>query len=259
MFNLVLHGHKLTQSTPLKKTAKILLTGSSADIHGSLANYLSRYGFQVTTAKNRKQMHAALLGCHYDLIVLDVMLSDEDGLSLCRFVCEHYAIPVILLSDKGETSDCVAGLEIGADDYLVKPFDSRELVARIRSVIRRNQASALTSRQSSNCYCFSNWWMDIEKREIYNQQNGQPLELGGAEFRLLQVLLENPNTVLSRDRLLDLTSHPQESGVFDRSIDTLISRVRRKLGDNARKPRLLRTVWGSGYILTTEVLRLPRI
>ena len=202
-------------------------------------------------------MSAILFNRHFDLIVLDMALPDADGLSLCRFVCETYAIPLILLSALTETSDRVTGLEMGADDYLVKPFDPRELVARIRSVLRRSSRfPVFTHRQAPDCYCFANWLMDIGKREIQNQQNGQTLEFGDAEFRLLRVLLENPNTILSRNRLLDLTNQPQND-VFDRSIDTLISRVRRKLGDDAKHPRLLRTVWGKGYILTADVSRSP--
>ncbi|MBW7902510.1 MAG: response regulator transcription factor [Rhodocyclaceae bacterium] len=235
-------------------TDRILVVDDHPEIYQPLATYLGRYGYQVTTAEDGKQMREALACDRFDLIVLDVMLPGEDGLSLCRFVREHLDIPVILLSALGEISDRVAGLEIGADDYLVKPFDPRELVARIKGVIKRTRRTAFPAPRPGICYRFADWLVNIEKREVRNQLDGQPLELGNAEFRLLQALLENPNTVLNRERLLDLTSR-QENSVFDRSIDSQISRLRRKLGDDARTPRLLRTVWGDGYMLTVDVVR----
>lgn len=239
----------------MKDSAKILVVDDHADIYEPLAIYLGRYGFAVATAEDGRQMRAALADQHFDLIVLDVMLPDEDGLSLCRFVREHLGIPVILLSALGESSDRIAGLEIGADDYVVKPFDPRELVARIKVVMRRSRtAESAVAHWARTCYRFAHWVMDVDKREVRNQHSGQVLELSSAEFRLLQALLEHPNTVLNRERLLDLTSR-QDSSVFDRSVDSQISRLRRKLGDDARNPRLLRTVWGDGYILTSDVLR----
>ncbi|WP_153110225.1 response regulator [Propionivibrio limicola] len=234
---------------------RLLIVDDHPEIHEPLAAYLRRYGFEVSAAEDGEQMRAALHESRFDLIVLDVMLPGEDGLSLCRYVHEHLAIPVILLSALGETSDRIAGLEIGADDYLVKPFDPRGLVARIRRVIRRTRhADSPLSGAPRTRYRFASWVMDVEKRELSNVQDGTPLDIGDAEFRLLRVLLENPQTVLSRDRLLDLTCR-LEANVFDRSIDSQISRLRRKLGDDARNPRLLRTVWGDGYILTADVVR----
>lgn len=234
---------------------RILIVDDHAEMHEPLAAYLGRYGFLVTTVKNGQQMRTALLDEQFDLILLDVVLPGEDGLALCRFVREHVGIPVILLSALGEASDRIAGLEVGADDYLVKPFDPRELVARIKNVIRRTQPMLFfPTTVARTCYKFSNWVMDIEKREVRHQQGGQPLDLSNTEFRLLQVLLENPNTVLNRERLLQLTCR-QDSEVFDRSIDSQISRLRRKFSDDAKNPRLLRTIWGNGYILTTDVSR----
>ncbi len=241
----------------MQENATILVVDDHPDIHEPLASYLGRYGFAVVVAENGKQMRALLGERTVDLIVLDIMLPGEDGLSLCRFVREHLGIPVILLSALGEPSDRIAGLEIGADDYVVKPFDPRELVARIKGVLRRTRPPvAAESLIARTCYRFASWVMDIDKREVRSQHDGRPLELGNAEFRLLQALVENPHTVLNRERLLDLTSR-QDSSVFDRSIDSQISRLRRKLGDDARNPQLLRTVWGDGYIFTGDVQRSP--
>lgn len=240
----------------MQDTQRILVVDDHAEIREPLASFLLRYGFEVATAKDGKQMRAILSERQFDLIILDVMMPGEDGLSLCRFVCEHLGTPVILLSALGESGDRIAGLEIGADDYVTKPFDPRELVARIKSVIRRSHASTQAGSQRSPRYRFANWLMDPGKIELRDQKNGALIELGDAEFRLLQVLVENSKTILSRERLLDLTSQ-QESNVFDRSIDSLISRLRRKLGDDARNPQLLRTVWGNGYIFTADVTLAP--
>jgi two-component system OmpR family response regulator len=252
LYNFVSLLHKLTQLIPMQDTQRILVVDDHAEIREPLATFLHRYGFQVVMAQDGKEMRAILAESQFDLIILDVMLPGEDGLSLCRFVCEHLGTPVILLSALGESGDRIAGLEIGADDYVNKPFDPRELVARIKSVIRRTRPSAPSSLPHRPRYRFANWLMDPGKIELRDQQKGELVELGDAEFRLLHVLVENPRTILSRERLLDLTSQ-QDASVFDRSIDSLISRLRRKLGDDARNPQLLRTVWGNGYIFTADV------
>ncbi|WP_230976788.1 response regulator [Pseudothauera rhizosphaerae] len=226
------------------------------EIRGPLATYLGRYGLDVSTAADAEGVRALLAQQCFDLIVLDVMLPGEDGLSLCRYIYEHLKIPVILLSAMAEPADRIAGLELGADDYVTKPFDPRELVARIKTVLRRLEGAAPAAPAAGNGgYSFDAWILDTSRREL-RHCDGRTVELSPVEYRLLHVLVEHPNTVLNRERLLDLTTR-DEATVFDRSIDTQVSRLRKKLGDDARRPRLLRTAWGDGYLLAAEVRRLP--
>lgn len=239
--------------------ARILIVDDHESIRDPLSTYLARFDFEVEAVGDGKAMRRCLKERGFDLIVLDIMLPGENGLSLCRYVSEHFRIPVILLTAVTEQADRVAGLEIGADDYVVKPFDPRELVARIRSVLRRSKAEISPEGgrervQRGPLLSFSGWIFDLGTRELRNPSN-EVVNISTAEFHLLRALAENPNRVLSRDQLLDLT-RKSDSIPFDRSIDSQISRLRRKLADDPRRPHLIKTVRGDGYMLATNMLRL---
>lgn len=235
--------------------ARILLVDDHADIREALTEYLHRYDMSVTTASDGQQMRKLLEKQCFDLILLDVKLPGEDGLSLCRYVYEHLKIPVILLTALGEAMDRITGLELGADDYMTKPFEPRELVARIRSVFRRIHANVQQALHQpaaqKNYYQFDKWLLDIQGQILLGPDE-EVVDLSRMEFRLLKVLLEHPQTVFSRDKLLDLIND-NDGVVFDRSIDSQISRLRKKLKDNGRSPQLLRTAWGDGYLLASDV------
>jgi two-component system OmpR family response regulator len=221
--------------------------------------YLSRFDFDVEAVGDGKAMRRRLEERSFSLIVLDIMLPGENGLSLCRYVSERFGIPVILLTAVAEQADRVAGLEIGADDYVVKPFDPRELVARIRSVLRRSASErpAVDGQEeiteSGSTFCFSGWTFNVSTRELRNAA-GQDVDISTAEFHLLRALVENANRVLTRDQLLDLTQK-HDAITYDRSVDSQISRLRKKLEIDPRRPRLVKTIRGDGYMLAASVIR----
>ncbi|WBS02683.1 response regulator [Pseudoduganella sp. SL102] len=229
----------------------ILVVDDHPEIRSSLAAYLRRQGLAVTTAEDAAQAGALLLKERFDLIVLDVMMPGEDGLSLCRRVSGTLDTPVILLTAMHTSADKVAGLDSGADDYVVKPFDPPELVARIRTVLRRWRRAAGPVGHAGGGYAFGGWFLDTGKRELFDPE-GQPAVLSSSEYRLLRVLVEHPGTVLSRDRLMDLIGGG-DALAFDRSIDSQVSRLRKKLEADPRRPSLLKTVWGNGYLFTATV------
>lgn len=234
----------------------ILIVDDHSDIRDPLATYLRRFDFDVESVADGRAMRQRLEQRSFSLIVLDVMLPGENGLSLCRHVSEHIGTPVVLLTAVTEQADKIAGLEVGADDYVVKPFDPRELVARIRSVLRRAQQAMPASEQDDwhsdrTCFVFNGWTLDTKARELRNPQN-ELVALSTAEFHLLRTLLENPYRVLSRSQLLDLTQRTQAE-VFDRTIDSQISRLRKKLESDPRRPDLLKTARGDGYLLAATV------
>jgi two-component system OmpR family response regulator len=244
----------------MSENTHILVVDDHQDIRNPLADYLRRQGLAVSTAADAADTRALLERQAFDLIVLDVMLPGEDGFSLCRYVVERLGTPVILLTAMAAPANRVTGLETGADDYVTKPFDPRELVARIKTVLRRLGRAARAPFDANSPapvkrYRFGNWTLDIEKRELL-APDGAAIPLSAAEYRLLRVLVENPHTVLSRDQLLDLTSGG-EAQTFDRSIDSQVSRLRKKLEANPRRPSLLKTAWGDGYLFATDVRALP--
>lgn len=230
----------------------ILVVDDHSEIRDLLKRFLEQHGLRVSCARDGKEMKRLLDEREFDLIVLDVMMPGEDGLSLCRELRVKSNLPIIMLTAMGEETDRIIGLEMGADDYLAKPFNPRELLARIKAVMRRTHAdhSVLTVPDSPNIR-FDRWLLDVHRRELIDEQ-GIALSLSTAEFDLLKVFLERPQRVLSRDQLLDL-ARGREAAAFDRAIDTLVSRLRRKLERDPKTPELIKTIWGGGYLFSADV------
>ena len=234
-------------------TTRLLLVDDEAALREPLADYLVRQGFSVVQANSAAQARAVLKTEQVELVLLDIMMPGEDGLSLCRHLTETHAIPTIFLTARGEATDRIVGLEIGADDYVVKPFDPRELVARIRSVLRRTSRDS-TPPADDEMLLFDGWQFDPLKRRLIDPQ-GATVAISSAEFRLLNAFLEHPRQVLDRDRLLDMVQG-REAHLFDRAVDNQISRLRRKIEVDSRNPQLIQTVWGGGYLLAADVRRV---
>lgn len=229
----------------------ILIVDDDREIRDLLARFLVRHDFRVDTAADGREMDKVMAGGRFDLIVLDLMMPGEDGLSICRRLRADSNIPIVMLTALGEEADRIVGLEIGADDYLPKPFNPRELLARIRAVLRRLEstpASAQGDRPRS--LCFEGWQVDLAARELRDPE-GTLVTLTSGEFDLLEALVERPQQVLSRDQLADLTSG-RVLGPLDRSIDVALSRLRRKLGEDPKNPRLIKTVRHGGYYFAAE-------
>jgi len=231
---------------------RLLLVDDERSLREPLAEYLTRQGFVVTQAEDAARARAALLDDAPDLVLLDVMMPGEDGLSLCRHLTESKSLPVIFLTARGEATDRIVGLEIGADDYVVKPFEPRELVARIRSVLRRAAKPAAVGEDDA-LYEFDGWRLDPLKRRLSDPE-GTVVPISSAEFRLLVAFLTHPRQVLDRDRLLDMVQG-REAHLFDRAVDNQVSRLRRKIEADSRDPKLIQTVWGGGYRFAADVRR----
>ncbi|MDO8299527.1 response regulator [Lacisediminimonas sp.] len=237
----------------METTATILVVDDDREIRTLLGDYLDTNGYRALLAADGIEMNRAIDTQHVDLVVLDLNLPGEDGLSLCRRLRSASDLAVIMLTARDQPLDRILGLEMGADDYLPKPFEPRELLARIRSVLRRTQGpgnrnDAPSAQQS---LLFNGWALDLVARHLQTPQ-GTIVMLSGAEFRLLKVLLERPNRVLTRDQLLNLTQG-RDADPFDRSIDIQVSRLRQKLGDDARSPAIIKTVRNGGYVLAANV------
>jgi two-component system OmpR family response regulator len=234
----------------------LLLVDDEASIREPLGAYLQRAGFRVSEAGSAADARKVLAGSAIELVVLDIMMPGEDGLSLCRSIREQGELPVILLTARTEETDRIVGLEMGADDYVLKPFSPRELVARIKTILRRagGGGGARTETQASaSLYRFEGWTLRSDDWTLSGPDE-VAIPLSTADFRLLQAFVTHPRQVLSRDQLLDLTAG-REAHAFDRSIDNQISRLRRKLEDDARSPTLIKTVWGGGYMFSADVTR----
>ena len=234
----------------------ILLVDDERDIRDPLAAYLGRNAMRVTKAEDAAAARQILAAHAIDLILLDIMMPGEDGLSLAGFVRATSGIPVILLTAKAEDMDRIIGLELGADDYVTKPFNPRELLARINAVLRRQAAAqAASSIEGASTLAFEGWHIDLRLRELRNP-DGARVAVTSAEFDLLRTFCERPGRVLSRDSLLDLTQG-RNTGSFERSIDVLVSRIRRKIEPNPADPTIIKTVRSGGYLFTprTEVAR----
>ncbi|MFA6903231.1 MAG: response regulator [Gallionellaceae bacterium] len=230
----------------------ILIVDDDAQIRHLLRDYLTGFGMAVEAVADGIAMHEALGTRSFDLIILDLMLPGEDGLTLCRNLRTRSNIPILMLTARGEAMDRVVGLEIGADDYIVKPFEPRELVARINTILRRARGDREADNEPQKA-SFMGWNLNYILRHLVSPDK-LVIPLSNAEFRLLTVLIEHPNRVLSRDFLLD-EARGRNMDMFDRSIDILISRVRQKLNDDPRTPTLIKTVRGEGYIFDVKVSR----
>jgi two-component system OmpR family response regulator len=239
----------------MQSAPHILVVDDHREIRDLVSRALTKEGFRVSVAADGRAMRKLMGDSRIDLVLLDLMLPGEDGLSLCRGLRAESGIPIIMLTAKGDEVDRVIGLEMGADDYLPKPFGSRELVARIRAVLRRSQEASPAARSSERPkqYHFDRWRLDVGARELL-RDDGVTLPLSTGEYDLLIVLVERPQRVLSRDQLLDL-ARGRAASALDRSIDTQVSRLRRKLEQDPGDPKIIKTVWGGGYIFTPVVSR----
>ncbi len=242
----------VSEPVPACAVTHLLVVDDHRSIREPLAAYLRRQGYEVSTATDGPSTRARLQEQHYDLVVLDLMLPGEDGLSLCRHIDSTYGTPVIMLTARTDYPDRIEGLDTGAADYVTKPFNVDELVARIRSVLRRSVA-AVQPREDGGVLHFEGWSLDLAHHRLHDPA-GVHVPLSTMEQRLLLSFLQRPNQVLSRDDLLDLVN--RDSLAFDRSIDSQVSRLRRKLEDDPRHPVLLKTVWGTGYLLAAQVERV---
>ena len=231
----------------------ILIVDDDREIRDLTGRYLRKHGFRVESAADAKAMDRLLRDGRFDLIVLDLMLPGEDGLSICRRLRASTRIPILMLTAVAEDTDRIIGLEIGADDYLTKPFNPRELLARIRAVLRRAEGAGSAADPVEGVLTFSGWRLDPARRELRDPQ-GVLVELTAGEFGLLMALVERPRRVLSRDRLLDLT-RGRDAQPFDRSIDVQVSRLRRKIEPDPKNPDMIKTVRSGGYIFTLPVER----
>ena len=233
----------------------LLLVDDDEDILALLTSFFRKHSHIVSTAMNGAEMFAALNKQSIDLVILDVMLQNEDGFSLCSRLRAASAVPVIMLTAMADHTDRVVGLEIGADDYLTKPFDPRELLARVKAVLRRTPETVAPAKRSETrpVLCFAGWRLDVARRELRSAGNALVL-LSGGEFDLLLAFAEHPRRVLTRDQLIDL-ARGSAHVAYDRSIDVQVSRLRYKLEDDPKSPSLIRTVRNGGYIFETEVTR----
>ncbi len=233
----------------------ILVVDDHKDIREPLAKYLKQNGFRVSMASNGSELNTILKIAAIDLIVLDILMPGEGGLEICRRIRETKDIPVILLTAMAEDTDKIVGLEVGADDYMTKPFNPRELLARIKSVLRRtNFLPKQFSDIDSGYVTFGDWLLNVDSQSIKKQKTEDHISLSTVEFKLLTTLLNHPKIVLSRDQLLDMVSN-RESDVFDRSIDNQVSRLRKKIEVDPKNPEIIKTVWGGGYMLTVDVIQ----
>ncbi len=232
----------------------ILVLDDDREIRELLGKFLEKQGLRVTLARDARELRKLWPLARYSLVVLDLMLPGESGLDVARWLRGQSNIPIVMLTAMGEETDRIVGLELGADDYMAKPFNPRELLARIRAVLRRaegGQAQARNREDASAHIRFAGWVLEPTRRRLVNPQ-GAEVPLTGGEYELLTTLLERPNRVLTRDMLMDLL-HNRQPGPFDRAIDVAVSRLRRKLEDDGRNPSVIKTVRGGGYVLSTTV------
>ncbi|MBE0404231.1 response regulator [Halomonas citrativorans] len=232
--------------------ATLIVVDDDPEIRELLADYLGHHGYRVFTADGAEALHALRLECSPDLLIVDLMLPGDDGFTICRDVRKHSDVPIIMLTASADETDRILGLELGADDYLSKPFNPRELLARIKAVLRRTRSDAAPIPTGQARWVgFGQWQLDRMTRELIDEK-GERTSLSGADFQLLQVFLEHPATVLSRDDLYALT-RGRDAPPLDRSIDVHVCRLRQRLGEDAQHSQLIRTVRGAGYVLTAQV------
>lgn len=236
----------------MTKRQHILVVDDHQEIRELIGRQLKWANYRVSLAKDAEEARKVLKNGAIDLVVLDIMMPGEDGLSLCKYLANNSQIPVLLLSALADKSNRIEGLELGADDYLIKPFEPRELLARIKAILRR--ALAMPPEQSvkeAKIYRFASWQLNTDKRHLI-REDGLSILLSTSEYYLLLAFLQRPRTTLNREQLLDLTQG-REAKAFDRSIDNCISRLRRKIEKDPKNPELISTQWGAGYSLNTDV------
>lgn len=236
-------------------TPHILLVDDERSIREPLAQFLTKQGFRVTQAADAGTARDRLAAYAIDLVILDIMMPGEDGLSLTRHIRANGELPVILLTARSEETDRIVGLEMGADDYVVKPFSPRELATRAKVILRRASAGGAPQHGPDGAsYAFAGWVLKSGERTLIDRE-GVSVPLSTGEYNLLLALAQRPRQVLTRDQLLDLTQG-REAAAFDRAIDNQVSRLRKKIEPDAKNPDLIKTVWGGGYTLAAEVTRL---
>ncbi|MBS1208175.1 MAG: two component transcriptional regulator, winged helix family [Proteobacteria bacterium] len=236
----------------MEKADSILIVDDDLEIRRLLVDYLARNGFEAFAARDGREMWRELDRHAVDLVVLDLMLPDTDGLTLCRDLRVRSNMPVLMLTARGEETDRIIGIEMGADDYLVKPFNPRELLARIKMILRRTRALPPNLRLEPIRFLhFSGWRLDTATR-LLTAPDAVDMPLSGGEYRLLRIFLDHPNRVLNRDQLTEMI-HGREAEPYDRAIDVQVSRLRQRLRDDSREPELIKTVRGEGYVLATTV------
>lgn len=239
-------------ANPTEGSPHLLIVDDDREIRDLLSRFLTRHGYRVTTAQDGREMKKALADWSIDLVVLDLMLPGTDGLTLCRDLRSRSEIPVIMLTAMGEETDRIVGLEMGADDYLPKPFNPRELLARVKAVLRRSDQPRRPSREGQGELArFAGWELDMATR-VLRSPDGVIVDLTAGEFELLRVFALHPRRVLSRDQILDMT-RGRAAAPFDRSVDVQVGRLRRKLEADPGNPVLIRTVRGGGYVFTPAV------
>jgi two-component system OmpR family response regulator len=238
----------------METTPHILVVDDDREIRDLLARFLERHRIRVTAVRDGREARRAWTNGHYHLVVLDLMLPGETGLDLARWMRGQSDVPIVMLTAMGEETDRIIGLELGADDYVPKPFNPRELLARIRAVLRRaGDAGDNRTEAAARALLFNGWTLEPSRRRLLNP-DGAEVALTGGEYDLLLALVERANRVLTRDMLLDLL-RGRQAGPFDRAIDVAVSRLRRKLEDDGRNAQLIKTVRGGGYVLAATVER----
>ncbi|WP_428483277.1 response regulator [Rhodopila sp.] len=230
----------------------VAIVEDDPDISRTMVSCLTEHGFKVTPARSGRDLDRVMSDSKVDLVILDVGLPGEDGLSICRRLRGKSTIPIIMVTAHGTDTDRIVGLELGADDYLPKPFNSRELVARVRAVMRRSAASEPAAVEASQTLVFEGWRLDMARRQLFDP-TGATRSLTSGEFNILTIFCQNSRKVMSRDDLLDML-HGRAAAVFDRSIDVQISRLRRKIETSLKDPSFIKTVRYGGYVFTPQVI-----
>ena len=240
------------QVSQLEGGAHVLVVDDDKEIRDLTSRFLTRHGYRVTGARNGREMRETLAGSDVDLVILDVMLPGDDGLALCRELRAGSSIPIIMLTAAGEEADRIVGLEMGADDYIPKPFSARELLARMKAVLRRATAAS-TPRGTAHHAHFAGWTLDLVRREL-TAPDGVVVDLSAGEYDMLLAFVEHPQRVLAREQLLEL-SRSRGTAAYDRSVDVQVSRLRKKIKREAGDADIIKTVRGAGYIFTSAVER----
>ena len=235
-------------------SAKILVVDDDPDVRDIVERCLADAGYQVLLLEDGSKVFDTISENAIDLAIVDLVLPDTDGLMLTRKIKEHSDIGVVILSGRGETTEKIIGLEVGADDYLSKPFEPRELLARVRSVLRRISQESPESSVEVTVFAFDDWRLDITARTL-SSPKGEAVELSSGEFNLLKAFVEHPNRVLSRDQLLDYT-HANDTPAFDRSVDVRVGRVRKKIEVDPQNPQFIKTIRNGGYMFAAKVGRV---